>query len=94
MDFRSRGLGRVWMNPPFSETGVWVHRFIEHANGVALLPHFKSYWTTEIWGSGAAITFPYTTLDAFVGGRVFFPIFLAAFGAECVEALGRIGVVR
>lgn len=30
--------GRVWLNPPFSAPGPWVERFVEHGNGVALLP--------------------------------------------------------
>lgn len=30
--------GRVWMNPPYSETARWVERFSEHRPGVALVP--------------------------------------------------------
>ena len=30
--------GVVWMNPPFSETRPWVDRWIEQADGMALLP--------------------------------------------------------
>src|SRR4026209_1061522 len=29
--------GRVWMNPPFSDSAPWIRRFIEHADGVALV---------------------------------------------------------
>lgn len=30
--------GRVWMNPPFSKITPWIHKFLEHGNGVCLVP--------------------------------------------------------
>ena len=30
--------GRVWMNPPYGrETPLWIQRFIDHGNGIALV---------------------------------------------------------
>jgi hypothetical protein len=41
--------GRVWMNPPFSDVTPWVERFIEHGNGVGLVPIVRSKWLTTAW---------------------------------------------
>lgn len=89
--------GRVWMNCPYSEAWRWVPRFVEHANGVALLPHAKSGWHHVIWAAADGVVNPEQRIN-FEGhrsnGEVMFPLFLAAFGEECVEAISRLGVVR
>jgi hypothetical protein len=91
--------GRVWMNPPYSDSEPWVARFIEHANGIALLPYVKAFWRLGLWESGAALAEP-RNCDRILFGRegkpteIMFPTFFAAFGDECVEALGRLGRVR
>jgi hypothetical protein len=87
--------GRVWMNPPYSACTAWVHRFIEHAHGICLVPHAKSIWHSELWNSAAALAQPPRRV-IFVGGDrdVSLPTFFAAFGDECIEAIGRLGVVR
>lgn len=41
--------GRVWMNPPYSNPLPWVQRFIEHGNGVALLPTSNGRWFRILW---------------------------------------------
>ena len=33
--------GRVWMNPPYSKPAPWVEKWLNHANGIALLPMAK-----------------------------------------------------
>jgi len=85
--------GRVWMNPPYSQSSVWVDRFVSHGHGVALLPWAKSAWTIRLWNAAEAITLPARTFD-FDGGSIAFMVMFAAFGDDCVEALGRIGRVR
>lgn len=88
--------GRVWMNPPYSDSSPWVRRFLSHRNGVCLVPHSRSAWWAELWDSDAAIA------DAgmfrfFRDGKyenVFMPVVYAAFGDECVEAISRLGKVR
>lgn len=84
--------GRVWMNPPYSNTTPWVDRFIAHGHGIALVQHAKARWHVRLWGAADAVTFP-ARFD-FMGGEVFMPVWFAAFGDECVEALGRVGFVR
>jgi phage N-6-adenine-methyltransferase len=45
--------GRVWMNPPYSKPGPWVDRWIQHANGMALLPVNGGQWCKHLWESDA-----------------------------------------
>lgn len=86
--------GRVWMNPPFSAPAPWVRRFIAHQHGVALVPFAKSAWFFDLWNAADAMCAPGVEMSRFVGGPIFMPCALAAFGPECVEALSRVGVVR
>jgi hypothetical protein len=85
--------GRVWMNPPYSQATAWVRRFIDHGHGVALVGHAKSAWHPELWAKADGCAYPFAYFN-FVGGSIFMPVWFAAFGEECVEALGRVGVVR
>ena len=86
--------GRVWMNPPFSKPSPWVNRFIAHRHGVALLPFAKSAWFSLVWEWADALVYPGIDLSKFIGGPVFMPCVLAAFGDECVEAIGKLGRTR
>ncbi len=48
--------GFVWMNPPWSQCTPWVEKFVEHGDGIALLPASKNaQWMTDLWESGAAV---------------------------------------
>ena len=85
--------GRVWMNPPYSAATKWVSRFIEHRHGIALVSHAKSAWHPRLWAEADGAVVPFEYFD-FVGGSIFMPVWFAAFGDECVEAIGRLGVVR
>lgn len=86
--------GRVWMNPPYSRPGPWVARFIEHGHGVALLPWMKSDWCWQLWRTDAAVAMDDRGAWNFTGGSIYSPVFFAAFGDECVEAIGQLGRVR
>jgi hypothetical protein len=88
--------GRVWMNPPYSTPTPWVERFIGHAWGVALLPHSASPWHRSLWERATA----WVAVDRFQftathrNGWSFMPVFFAAFGDDCCDAISRLGVVR
>ena len=89
--------GRVWMNPPYSGPKPWVTKFIEHKNGVALVPFAKSKWHQDLWDSDAK--FVYVRAITFVKGdtnlgQAPFALGLWAFGEENVAAIGRVGKVR
>lgn len=85
--------GRVWMNPPYSQATPWVQRFMQHRNGIALVGHAKSAWHNRLWADCDGAVVPFDYFD-FVGGSIFMPVWFAAYGAECVEAISRLGVVR
>jgi len=83
--------GRVWMNPPYSAPKLWVQRFIEHQNGIALLPLSLSYWSKDIWNAADAITLTerqpkFIRPDGSARG-IRFPTFLFAIGADNAAAL-------
>jgi hypothetical protein len=95
--------GRIWMNPPYSNSAPWVQRFMEHGHGVALVQHCRSRWHSELWASADGLADPNgSTPDGSMfkfwrDGKlvnVYMPVVLAAFGEECVEAIGRVGTVR
>ena len=46
--------GFVWMNPPFSESKLWVEKFLEHDNGLMLIPMSKAKWFLELWNNPKA----------------------------------------
>lgn len=41
--------GLVWCNPPYSQPKEWVNKFLNHNNGLMLLPMAKSKWFYELW---------------------------------------------
>ena len=86
--------GNVWMNPPYSKTTPWVHKFIEHGNGIALLPFAKSLWMNRIWHGLDGIVHIPRNRAAFVQGQIMLPCFLGAIGLHNVEALHRSGIGR
>ena len=92
--------GRVWMNPPFTACTPFVERFIAHANGVCLIQMSKGKYTHRLWNTAHAVWVCDADLkfsiglDSGVRSDVYMPIWFAAFGDECVEAIGRLGVVR
>jgi hypothetical protein len=89
--------GRVWMNPPFSRPTPWVRRFIDHGDGVALLPMAKSAWVVDLWGSSAVLAVPHRFVEFERGGdsaHIQFMVMFAAFGDECAAALGGLGRLR
>jgi hypothetical protein len=52
----AKWFGRVWMNPPFSKPSVWVERWLNHQNGLALLPlSGNSRWWSQLWNSHCAV---------------------------------------
>lgn len=85
--------GRIWMNPPYSACTPWVHRWLEHGNGVALLPCAKSHWFWTLWKEADAIHVP--EVFKFANGvSISYPVLLAAMGDDNAEALARLGRVR
>ena len=88
--------GRVWMNPPYSAPAPWVAKFIAHRSGVCIVPMSMGYWFSDLWESADGILVLPPRMVFVGGGSAGLPvrIVLAGFGAECVEAIGRLGTVR
>ena len=90
--------GRVWMNPPYSNTTPWAARFIDHCDGIALVAPSRSHWWGTLWDSAHGIAD--SGMFRFIRGsdgklaNGFMPVVFAAFGDECVEAISRLGTVR
>ena len=47
-------IGKVWMNPPYSDPLPWIDKFIAHGNGVALVPTSIGLWMLKLWESEAS----------------------------------------
>ena len=92
--------GRVWMNPPFSNTAPWAERWLDHGNGVALLPTSRARWFSAIWEHADAICHPRPGDQMFSFIRdgkvtnIYMPVVLAAIGSDNVRALHSLGRVR
>jgi len=85
--------GRVWMNPPFSQTNNWAYKFIEHGNGICLVPMGKTKWFARLWNEAHAVMALPPNMK-FDQGGIFIHTMLAAFTPECVEALHRSNLGR
>ena len=92
--------GRVWMNPPFSQSKIWVNKFVEHNNGIALLPTSKAKWFTQMWSIADGImVLPYDLKFVYqhqTTNGIFMPTCLFALGKENRAILenSQIGRVR
>lgn len=87
--------GTVWMNPPFSSTTAWVTKWLDHGNGIALVPFSKSRWFERLWNEADAMLLPPIHMK-FVQGSIFMPVVLASIGNTATTALtnSNIGKVR
>ena len=49
--------GRVFMNPPFSNTAKWIHRHADHGNGISLVPASveSQVWRSVVWKTAEAV---------------------------------------
>ena len=93
--------GNVFMNPPFSQTALWVDKFIKHGCGVAIVPVTRAHWFNNAWKDpklAFAIPHQDKTLFRFInkGKRVgvFMPVIVIAIGDSNQIALRKVGFVR
>lgn len=90
--------GLVWMNPPYSEMTPWVNKFLDHGNGIALLPTAQSKWFSRVWTEAHGIMLlpiPFK-FERPQGMRktIFFPVALVAMGDVSYQALLRSNLGR
>jgi hypothetical protein len=77
--------GMVWMNPPYSKAKPWVEKFLDHGNGIALLPYSKALWMIDMWNKADAICPVYDIKFEQVEGKaqgIFMPVALFALGIQ------------
>lgn len=88
----------VWMNPPFSNTTPWVHKFMENNNGVALLVVSRSKWFAQLWDKADAVMATPADLkfERPDGNAkaISFQTFLFAMGEPSVSALHKTKLAR
>lgn len=91
-------IGKVWMNPPYSKVTPWIDKFINHGNGVALIPAMKSYWWKTAWDKADAILALPTDIKWIrADGRtrsIMFTVMLVAMGEENVQSFHNSGLGR
>jgi hypothetical protein len=92
--------GRVWMNPPYSKPTPWAEKFIEHGNGIALMPVTRGRWFDQMWEAADAVCLDLYN-SAFSrpdGGKkqITFRTIYMAIGKDNAEALNnlKLGKVR
>ena len=94
--------GRVWMNPPFSRPAPWIHRWLDHGNGVCVIIISKSHAFQRLWRNpnvgvaylcdqgSAGVKF---VRDG-ISNQMPYPVCIAAIGTDNIAALHNIGHVR
>lgn len=91
--------GRVWMNPPFSKITPWIDKFLNHGNGICLVPlSSNGRWVNRMWESDLAVTYlPANMAFMTRSGELIkhrWRCSMWAMGDESIEALKGIGKVR
>ena len=84
--------GTVFMNPPYSKPAPWVQKFLEHADGIALLPYAKSKWLQSLWDHPATrllyvYSIKFERADTKLNGSTPFPLGIWGIGDTAINAL-------
>lgn len=87
--------GNVWMNPPFARPKPWVHKFMQHKHGIALLPTSTGRWQLELWQDpqNKWVALPPIAFEGFVQPMPT-RCFLIAYGENNIQAISKLGTVR
>ena len=98
---KTEWFGKVWMNPPYSQCVPWVEKFLNHSNGIALLPTSKANWFKTLFDHEKVSILHAHKKIAFSTPKkeekeIFMPTLLFAMGEECTQALhnSKLGRVR
>ena len=91
--------GRVWMNPPFSKVTPWIDKWLEHNNGLCLVPlSSNGKWVNKLWDSDAGCCYLPANM-AFQGAsghivKMRWRTAIWALGDENINALRKLGRVK
>ena len=88
--------GRVWMNPPYSQTQVWVDKWLKHGNGITLIQISKALWFNKLWETEIQMclmpsNFKFSKGNGEMAG-ILMPTVLVALGEENIIALKSSGI--
>jgi len=91
--------GLVWMNPPYSSPSEWIAKFIEHNNGIALVPVSRGKWWDKVWESDCVIipspyNFKFVRPDGITRDVRFRTMLFALGQGKDILAKSRLGKVR
>jgi phage N-6-adenine-methyltransferase len=86
-------VGNVWMNPPYSKATPWVARFMEHRQGICLVPFARSAWANKLWDDCDGVLMMPSTFK-FDQGSIFMETMLAGYGKSNIEAMKQSGLGR
>ena len=86
--------GFIWMNPPYSNASIWIDKFIDHGNGLALLHCSRSKWFSKIWSSAdSVVAMPYNLAFDRPDGtkkQIAFQTFMFGFGKLAIQSLAQV----
>jgi hypothetical protein len=79
------------MNPPYSKPSPWVTKWLQHANGIALLPYSKSKWLQTLWDDPqTSLLYVYSIkfepADSKLNNSTPFPLGIWAIGEQATQA--------
>lgn len=93
--------GLIWMNPPYSQCVPWVTKFMEHGNGIALLPTSKAAWFKRLFDEPKVRVLHPSQNVRFITPTneikgIFMPTLLFGMGDKAIQALknSELGLVR
>ncbi len=90
--------GRVWLNPPYSAPALWLERFRDHDDGVALVAADTSTAATQgLLASAQGVCFirhrlRFVRFDASVETSARFPSLLVGYGSVGGAAVRQCGL--
>ena len=90
--------GFVWMNPPYSNSTLWIDKFIAHSNGICLTQISKSKWFQKLWNSSdAMMLLPYNMKFVLPNGKlnpIYMPTMISGIGDKAVQAINNLSITR
>lgn len=91
--------GRVWLNPPYSNTGTWMSKMARHANGMALVnARTETSWFLDgIWNAAWALIFvrrkiKFVRTNGLVANQGWNASVIAAYSEADAKILHRSGI--
>jgi phage N-6-adenine-methyltransferase len=84
--------GLIYMNPPYSAPKLWMQKFLNHANGIALVATSQGKWFTDAWYDGRTYFVPmpslkFETANGVMAATAPFRSWLIGIGEQAISTL-------